>query len=79
MQYPEYHNYVPSPILFEFEVIYSALANASGRMQYFKEKKDTPRIRIGRGEFIQAFNNLPILAVRPIQSNAPVFQLMFYA
>ncbi len=71
--------YVPSPIGFSYDTIYSALANQSGRMQYYKEEIGALRIRIGRNEFITAFNNLEIIAIKPIQAPAPVFQLKFYA
>ena len=72
-------HFVPSPINFEYDAAYAALANKSGRMQYFKQLKGQVRVRIGRNEFIQAFNNLPILAVTPIPSDAPVFQLQFFS
>jgi hypothetical protein len=71
--------YVPSPINFSYDTIYSALANQSGRMQYYKKENDEARIRIGRNEFISAYNNLEIIAVKPIQAPAAVFQLKFYA
>lgn len=71
--------YIPSPISFSYNTIYSALANQSGRMQYFKEENDEARIRIGRNEFISAYNNLEIIAVKPIQAPSSVFQLKFYA
>ena len=71
--------YVPSPIGFNYDTIYSALANQSGRMQYYKEENEEARIRIGRNEFISAYNNLEIIAVKPIQAPASVFQLKFYA
>ncbi|MCB0504439.1 MAG: hypothetical protein KDC58_02955 [Cyclobacteriaceae bacterium] len=71
--------YVPSPIGFTHNVIYSALANASGRMQYYKEEIGEPRVRIGRNEFISAYNTLDIIALKPVQAPAPVFQLRFYA
>ncbi len=73
--------YIPSPIGFNYDTIYSALANQSGRMQYYKEEAENAftRIRIGRNEFISAYNNLEIIAVKPIQAPAPVFQLKFYA
>lgn len=72
-------SFVPSPISFEYDAAYTALANKSGRMQYYKELKGKVRERIGRNEFITAFNSLPILAVTPIQSKAPVFQLQFFS
>ncbi len=73
--------YIPSPIGFSYDTIYSALANQSGRMQYYKEEAENAftRIRIGRNEFISAYNNLEIIAVKPIQAPASVFQLKFYA
>lgn len=71
--------YIPSPIGFTYDTIYSALANQSGRMQYYKEEHEEPRIRIGRNEFISAYNNLEIIAVKPVQAPASVFQLKFYA
>ncbi|MCB0495620.1 MAG: hypothetical protein KDC79_05765 [Cyclobacteriaceae bacterium] len=71
--------YIPSPIGFTYDVIYSALANSSGRMQYYKEVLGEARTRIGRNEFISAYNSLYIIAVKPIQVPGPVFQLKFYA
>lgn len=71
--------FVPSPIPFEYNTAYTALANPSGRMQYYKEPKGMARERIGRNEFIKAFNTLPILALTPIPSKAPVFQLQFFS
>lgn len=76
---PSEIRYIPSPIGFNYDTIYSALANQSGRMQYYKEENDEPRIRIGRNEFISAYNNLEIIAVKPVQAPASVFQLRFYA
>jgi hypothetical protein len=37
-------------------------------------------LRISRAEFIRAFNDLPIIAVNPIQQRGQeiVFQLQFY-
>ena len=71
--------YIPSPIGFNYDTIYSALANKTGRMQYYKEENEEARVRIGRNEFISAYNNLEIIAVKPIQAPASVFQLKFYA
>ena len=72
------NNFVPSPINFEYDVSYSALANNSGRMQYYREYRDGSRARIPRNEFITAYNNKAVVAVQPIPSNANVFQLQFY-
>lgn len=71
--------YIPSPIGFVYDTVYSALANQSGRMQYYKEEKNEGRIRIARNEFISAYNSLEIIAVKPIQAPASVFQLTFYS
>lgn len=71
--------YVPSPIKMRYSNVYSATANSSGRMQYHKIIPGKSKVRITRTEFIEAFNTLEILAVRPIQDkNSPVFQLEFY-
>ena len=72
------YNFIPSPINFEYDVSYSALANTSGRMQYYKELKGGSRARIGRNEFITAYNSKPVVAVQPIPSSANVFQLQFF-
>ncbi len=72
-------NYVPSPIPFEYDVAYAAIANQSGRMQYYRLTRKGGRIRIGRNEFIKAYNNQHIVALRPLPAgNKPVFQLQFY-
>ena len=72
------YNFIPSPINFEYDVSYSALANNSGRMQYFREFKGGSRARIGRNEFITAYNSKPVVAVQPIPSSESVFQLQFF-
>lgn len=71
-------NYIPSPISFEYNISYAALANSSGRMQYYRAVKNGARLRISRNEFVDAYNNSDILAVRPIQTKQPVFQLEFF-
>jgi hypothetical protein len=73
-----HNNFVPSPISFEYDESYSALANESGRMQYYREHKGGSRSRIPRNEFITAYNTKAVIAVQPIPSNANVFQLQFY-
>ncbi len=72
------NNYIPSPIIFDYDISYSALANKTGRMQYYRNQKDGSRTRIGRNEFITAYNSLPIVAVQPLPSEANAFQLEFY-
>ncbi len=71
--------YVPSPIPLRFNLVYTATANPSGRMQYHKVRPGHSRERISRTEFISVFNTQNILAVRPLQEkDSPVFQLEFY-
>ena len=74
----EAYNFVPSPISFDYDVSYTALANNSGRMQYYREIKEGSRIRISRNEFITAYNTKAVVAVQPIPSSESVFQLHFY-
>jgi hypothetical protein len=71
-------NFVPSPISFDYKELYSALANDAGRMQYYRSIKDGNRTRIGKNEFVQAYNSHEILAIKPIPSKANAFQLQFY-
>ena len=48
-------------------------------MQYHKVIPGKSKERISRGEFIEAYNTLKIIAVNPIQQiGSPVFQLEFY-
>jgi hypothetical protein len=72
--------YVPSPIPIKFDFVYSATANKSGRMQYHRIKPGLSKLRISRTEFIKAYNDTPIIALRPIQQTGQeaVFQLEFY-
>ena len=72
--------YIPSPIRVSYDAMYQAIANRSGRMQYYIQKQGEARIRIGRGEFINAYNHSNIVAVKPLQTNlgTSVFQLEFY-
>ncbi len=60
--------------------MYSAMANKSGRMQYHKIKPGHSKVRISRIEFIKAFNDLPIIAVKPIplKGEENAFQLEFF-
>lgn len=71
--------FIPSPIPLKYELLYSATANQSGRMQYHKIKPGQYKERISRTEFIDVFNTSDIIAMRPIpQKESPVFQLEFY-
>ena len=72
--------YVPSPISVRFETVYTATANPSGRMQYHKIKPGQSKLRISRTEFIRAYNDSTILAIRPIQQpkQESIFEFEFY-
>ncbi len=60
-------SYVPSPIEFDFDIVYSAITNLSGRMQYYKSLKGKSRLRISKNEFARIYNHSKIIAVKPIQ------------
>lgn len=49
-------------------------------MQYHKVRPGLSKLRISRTEFIKAYNESQILALRPIQQRGldAVFQLEFY-
>jgi hypothetical protein len=72
--------YIPSPIPLQFSYLYSATANASGRMQYHRIKPGQSKLRISRQEFIKAYNDSNILAINPLQLRGQdgVFQFEFY-
>jgi hypothetical protein len=72
--------YIPSPIPLHFSMMFTATANRSGRMQYHKVRPGQSKLRISRGEFIRAYNDSEILAVKPLQMAGvdAVFQLEFY-
>lgn len=72
--------YIPSPIPIKYDLVYSAMANKSGRMQYHKIRPGQSKLRISRTEFIKAYNSVQMIAVKPIQiqSNETDFQIEFY-
>lgn len=72
--------FVPSPIDIMYHVKYQALANKSGRMQYYKKEPGKGRLRIARNDFINAYNNSEIIALHPLQSKGKfsVFQMEFF-
>ncbi|MFZ9982649.1 MAG: hypothetical protein ACO3FI_11525 [Cyclobacteriaceae bacterium] len=72
--------FIPSPVPLRYEYIYTATANKSGRMQYHRIRPGHTRLRISRSDFIRAYNELEILAIRPLQirENDIAFQLEFY-
>lgn len=61
------HHFVPSPIEFEYESVFRAVANKSDRMQYYVIKKGKQRQRITKNEFSAVYNKSNIIAIRPIQ------------
>jgi len=72
--------YIPSPIPLQFSMMFTATANKSGRMQDHKVRPGHSKLRISRTEFIQAYNDSEIIAMRPLQVRGvdSVFQLEFY-
>jgi hypothetical protein len=72
--------YIPSPIPIQFSFLYTATANASGRMQYHCIKPGKSKLRISRSEFIKAYNDARIVAMKPLQlpGQEAVFQFEFY-
>lgn len=62
--------FIPSPINFEYDLIFRAVANKSGRMQYYKIKKGKKRQRISKGEFTDIYNKSNIIAIKPIQNQS---------
>jgi len=72
--------FIPSPIDFEYDSIFSAIINKSGRMQYYKNKKGKKRQRISKNEFSSIYNKSKIIAIRPIQdeSNLAPIQMDIY-
>lgn len=73
-------NYIPSPIEFDYDVVYRAVTNESGRMQYYKIPRGKTRIRISKSEFTGIYNHSKIVAVKPIQANKPhdIIQMDIY-
>jgi hypothetical protein len=72
--------YIPSPIPIRYELLFTATANKSGRMQYHKVRPGQSKQRISRTEFIKVYNEVAILAMKPLplKGQDAVFQLEFY-
>lgn len=72
--------YIPSPIQFEYDFLFRAIINPSGRMQYYYVKKNNKQQRITKNEFSKIYNNANIIAIKPIQdpSNAFPIQMEVY-
>jgi hypothetical protein len=49
-------------------------------MQYHRIRPGLSKLRISRTEFIKAYNETPIIALRPVQQTGQesIFQLEFY-
>ena len=64
--------FIPSPIEFEYNSIFRAITNQSGRMQYYKIAKGKKQQRISRSEFSDVYNKSTIIAIRPIQDDSAI-------
>ena len=62
--------FIPSPVEFEYDSIFRAVVNKSGRMQYYKVKRGKKQQRISKNEFSKIYNKSRIIAVKPIQDNS---------
>ena len=72
--------YIPSPINFEYDSVFRAVINQSGRMQYYYIKKDQKQQRITKSEFSNIYNSANIIAIKPIQdpkNNFPIQMEVF--
>ena len=72
--------YVPSPIPIKYDCMYCAITNKSGRMQYYRVRPGLSKVRLSRSEFIKAYNDSTILAMKPsqVKGQEMIFQLEFY-
>lgn len=72
--------YIPSPINFSCNQIFSAVVNRSGRMQYYRSVPGKNKERISRTEFCMAYNTSIILGIKPLQTDpgTAIFQMIFY-
>ncbi|NJN26775.1 MAG: hypothetical protein HC819_12780 [Cyclobacteriaceae bacterium] len=62
--------FIPSPIDFEYRMVFRAVANSSGRMQYYKIPKGKKQQRISKNEFSDIYNKSKIIAIRPLQDDS---------
>lgn len=67
--------FIPSPINFEYDSVFRAVINPSGRMQYYFIKKDSKQQRITKNEFTNIYNNANIIAIKPIQDPEHAFPI----
>jgi hypothetical protein len=72
--------YIPSPVPLQYNYVYSAITNGSGRMQYYRITPGMSKTRISRAEFIRIYNESPILAITPLplRGQDSLFQFEFY-
>ena len=67
--------YIPSPVNFEYDNLFRAVLNPSGRMQYYYVKKNKKQQRITKSEFSKIYNNANIIAIKPIQDPSNTFPI----
>ncbi len=67
--------YIPSPVSFEYDSLFRAVLNPSGRMQYYFVKKNQKQQRITKSEFSKIYNNANIIAIKPIQDASNIFPI----
>jgi len=67
--------YIPSPVKFEYDSLFKAIINPSGRMQYYYVKRNNKQQRITKNEFSNIYNNANIIAIRPIQDPSNDFPI----
>jgi hypothetical protein len=72
--------FIPSPVDFEYDSVFRAVVNKSGRMQYYKARKGKKQQRISKNEFSSIYNKSRIIAIKPIQdsTDASPIQLEVY-
>jgi|AVFP01.1.fsa_nt_gi hypothetical protein len=62
--------FIPSPIEFDYDSLFRAVINKSGRMQYYHVRKGEKQQRISKNKFSEIYNNSNIIAIKPIQDPA---------
>lgn len=67
--------FIPSPVQFEYDSLFRAVINPSGRMQYYFVKKNNKQTRITKNEFSKIYNNAHIIAIKPIQDPSNTFPI----
>jgi hypothetical protein len=67
--------FIPSPIEFEYDSMFRAVINKSGRMQYYHVKRGKKQQRISKNEFSKIYNKSNIIAIKPIQDASTGFPI----